>query len=99
MSIDGSWEVSMNTPMGEQRGTLTLKADGNALSGKVETAMGSEVFTNGKVSGNNLEWSIDISKPMPMTLNFKTTVEGDSMSGNVGLGMFGSAPLTGQRVA
>lgn len=99
MSIDGNWEVSMNTPMGEQKGTLILKVDGNSLSGKVDTAMGSEEFNDGTVSGNNLEWSIDISKPMPMTLNFKATVEGDSMTGNVGLGMFGSAPLNGQRIA
>lgn len=99
MSIDGNWEVSMNTPMGEQNGTLTLKADGNTLTGKVDTAMGSEEFDDGTVSGNDLEWSIDISKPMPMTLNFKATVEGDSMSGNVGLGMFGSAPLSGKRIA
>lgn len=99
MSIDGNWEVKMNTPMGEQKGTLTLKVDGNSLSGKVDTAMGSEEFKDGTVSGNELEWSIDISKPMPMTLNFKATVDGDSMTGNVGLGMFGSAPLSGQRIA
>lgn len=99
MSIDGNWEVSMNTPMGEQKGTLTLKVDGNSLSGKVDTAMGSEEFSDGTVSGNDLEWSIDISKPMPMTLNFKATVDGDAMTGNVGLGMFGSAPLNGQRIA
>lgn len=99
MSIDGNWEVSMNTPMGEQTGTLALKSDGNTLSGKVDTAMGSEEFDNGTVSGNDLEWSIDISKPMPMTLNFKATVDGDDMTGNVGLGMFGSAPLTGKRVS
>jgi uncharacterized protein involved in outer membrane biogenesis len=99
MSIDGNWEVSMNTPMGEQTGTLTLKADGNSLSGKMDTAMGSEEFDNGTVSGNDLEWSIDISKPMPMTLNFKATVNGDEMTGNVGLGMFGSAPLSGKRLS
>lgn len=99
MSIDGNWEVSMNTPMGEQKGTLTLKVDGSSLSGKVDTAMGAQEFSDGTVSGNNLEWSIDITKPMPMTLNFKATVDGDSMSGKVGLGMFGSAPLTGQRSA
>lgn len=99
MSVDGNWEVSMNTPMGEQSGTLTLKVDGNTLIGKVDTALGTEEFDDGTVSGKDLEWSIDISKPTPMTLKFKATVDGDSMSGKVDLGMFGSAPLSGKRIA
>ena len=35
---------------------------------------------------------------MPMTLEFTATVDGDKMNGNVKLGMFGNAPLTGERV-
>ena len=34
---------------------------------------------------------------MPMTLEFEATVSGDTMNGNVKLGAFGSAPLTGVR--
>jgi hypothetical protein len=35
---------------------------------------------------------------MPMTLEFTATVNGDSMTGNVKLGAFGSAPLSGTRI-
>jgi len=34
---------------------------------------------------------------MPMTLEFKGTVDGDNMSGSVKLGMFGQASFTGVR--
>ena len=33
MSIDGNWTITMTTPMGERTATLTLKADGGALTG------------------------------------------------------------------
>ena len=37
--------------------------------------------------------------PMPMTLDCKATVEGDTLTGTVGAGAFGSFPLTGTRTA
>ena len=97
MSIDGTWEVSISTPMGEQKATVTLSTDGAALVGKMDSDMVSKEFS-GTVDGNNLNWEIDITNPMPMTLKITATVDGDSISGDVGLGMFGSAPMTGKRV-
>ncbi|MGH1470969.1 MAG: hypothetical protein ACRBCS_07235 [Cellvibrionaceae bacterium] len=97
MSIDGNWEVSMSTPMGDQKATLTLKEEAGALTGRVESPMGSEDIS-GSVDGDNAKWEMSISKPMPMTLKFDVTADGDTMSGKVGLGMFGSADMTGKRV-
>jgi hypothetical protein len=34
---------------------------------------------------------------MALTLEFSATVEGDSMTGTVKLGMFGDAPMSGTR--
>ena len=34
---------------------------------------------------------------MPMTLDCKATVDGDTITGSVGAGAFGSFPLTGSR--
>ena len=97
MSVDGNWEVTISTPMGEQKATVTLATDGNKLTGKMDSQMGSQEF-EGTADGNNLAWEIDITNPMPMTLKISATVDGDNVSGDVGLGMFGSAPLTGKRV-
>jgi hypothetical protein len=35
---------------------------------------------------------------MPMTLEFEATVNGDAMTGNVKLGAFGNAALSGVRI-
>lgn len=98
MSIDGNWAVSMSTPMGEQDATVAFKSEGTTLSGKVESGLANQEFSDGTTDGNTAEFSIDITKPMPVTLKFSLAADGDKLSGEVSLGMFGSAPVTGTRI-
>ena len=67
------------------------------LTGTTSGRMGEQTI-EGKIAGDTLTWSTAITQPMPMTLEFSATVSGDTMSGNVKLGAFGSAPLSGVRV-
>jgi hypothetical protein len=97
MSADGTWNTTMNTPMGAQQGTLTLTTNGNDLSGKLAGPQGEIDITDGKVDGNRLTWKASITSPMAMTLDFDATVEGDSINGNVKLGAFGNATFSGTR--
>jgi hypothetical protein len=99
MAIDGKWEVTINSPMGAQKATLDLKADGNALTGTQTAMAGTQPVTNGKIDGSNLSWSASITSPMPMTLEFTGTVDGDKLSGSVKAGAFGSFPFSGGRAA
>jgi hypothetical protein len=95
-AADGTWKITINTPMGAQEVTAEITTSGDTFTGKTSGRMGdSEVA--GKVNGDTLTWSAAITQPMPMTLEFEATVSGDSMSGNVKLGAFGNAPLTGVR--
>ena len=97
MSADGTWNTTMQTPMGPQQGTLLLKTDGNMLTGKLSGSQGEIEIKDGTVDGNSLAWKADITTPMAMTLEFSATVNGDEISGNVKLGAFGNASLTGTR--
>jgi len=49
------------------------------------------------VDGNAVTWKASISKPMPLTLEFSGTVDGDTMTGSVKLGMFGTQSFSGVR--
>jgi hypothetical protein len=35
MSVDGTWKLSMQTPIGERKSTLALASTGGALTGKL----------------------------------------------------------------
>ncbi|RAK63592.1 hypothetical protein [Phenylobacterium kunshanense] len=97
MSADGNWKITINTPMGAQTVNATINTNGDTFTGTTSGQMGTQEVS-GKVDGDTLTWSADITSPMPMKLEFTAKVEGDKLSGNVKLGMFGNASMTGERV-
>lgn len=97
MSVDGTWSITMTTPRGDQQSTLTVKSDGAVFTGTTSSQRGTAEIKDGKVNGNSLSWTTQLTSPMPMTLSYSATVDGDAMTGNVQLGSFGSAPLKGVR--
>ena len=99
MAVDGKWEIVINSPLGAQKASLDIATNGTALTGTQQAAQGSGPLENGKIDGNALSWSAKISSPMPLTLDFTGTVEGDTLSGSVKAGSFGSFPFSGTRLA
>ena len=94
--VDGNWDVVVKSPLGDQKLTLSVKSDGDSFTGTGSGAMGSADIS-GQVDGNTLSWKQQVTTPMPMTLDMTATVDGDSMTGSVGAGAFGSFPLNGTR--
>jgi hypothetical protein len=97
MAIDGTWKIAMETPLGKREASLQLHASGGALTGKMSGEAGSIDIYDGSVSGDQGSFKVDITQPMPLTLEFSVTANGDALSGSVKLGMFGNAPVTGER--
>ena len=44
MAVDGNWNITMSTPMGERNATLTLKNSGGTLTG----SQGADGQSNGQ---------------------------------------------------
>ena len=97
MSADGTWNLTMQTPMGERRSTLSLSTAGGTLTGKQEAEGNTTDIAEGTVSGNDVSWKVSITNPMPLTLTFNGMVDGDKLSGTADTGMFGSFPFEGTR--
>jgi hypothetical protein len=99
MAVDGTYNITVHTPMGDQKSKLTLKTDGNSLSGFLEDAMsGVAEFTGGTVAGKEVSWTVTPKTPMgPLKLDCKATIDGDKISGQA-VSMFGPAPFEGTRV-
>ena len=97
MAADGTWQLVMNTPMGERRSTLTLSTAGGTLTGMQEAEGNTTDIADGTANGNDLSWKVSITNPMPLTLTFSGTVDGNSLTGTADTGMFGSFPFEGTR--
>ena len=97
MSVAGSYECVTKTPMGDQKSVLTVNVSGDSWTGTNAGAQGSLDVCDGKVDGNTLTWKMNMTVPMPMTLEGTATVDGDTITGSVKAGMFGSMPLSGTR--
>ena len=97
MSADGTWTLTLETPMGERRSTLTLSTAGGALTGTQEAEGDTTNIAEGSVNGNQVSWKVSVTNPMPLTLTFNGNVDGDAISGMADTGMFGSFPFEGKR--
>ncbi len=96
-NVDGAYECVTKSPMGDQKSVLTVNVDGDSFSGSNKGAMGALDIYDGKVAGNTLTWKMDMTVPMPMTLEGEATVDGDTITGTIKAGMFGSMAMTGIR--
>ena len=94
--VEGRWNITIKTPMGEKSGVLDLKTEGSALTGSMSDADHYAAISDGKVQGNLLSWSAKITKPMRMSLKFTATVEADHISG-AAKHLLGKATFTGTR--
>ncbi len=99
MSVAGTYECVTKTPMGDQKSDVTIVVNGDTFTGTNSGQMGSMEMENGKVDGNKLTWTMKMTVPMPMTLEGEATVDGDTITGSVKAGAFGSFPLSGTRKA
>jgi hypothetical protein len=97
MSVDGSWNLVVSTPMGDRQANLSVKAEGSALKGTQAADGNSTEIFDGTVNGNEASWKVSITDPMPMTLEFTGTINGDKISGSVQLGTFGTSSFSGTR--
>ncbi|WP_159978521.1 MULTISPECIES: hypothetical protein [unclassified Novosphingobium] len=100
MSVAGTYDCVTNTPLGKQKGVLTVvPGEANSFTGHISGDLGNMDVTDGRISGQSLVWSMKMTMPMPMDLDCQAIVEGDSLTGQIKAGMFGSMELTGTRQA
>jgi hypothetical protein len=95
--LDGKWNCTVASPVGDQSFVLTVRREGDGFTGSAEGAIGGKAITDGMVEGDTLRWTMHVSKPVPVTLACTATIDGDMLSGSVKAGFLGSYPITGTR--
>ncbi|MFC1947616.1 hypothetical protein ACFLXY_06835 [Chloroflexota bacterium] len=75
MAVDGTYKVEVSMPEGTRSLLITLKTEGNSLSGSIDGPFGKHDFTGGNVRGNDITWTVVLT---PESVN---TEEDDNSEG------------------
>lgn len=97
MTYTGTWNLTMQTPVGDREVSVNLTQDGDNLTGTATGDGNTNDIQNGKVEDGHAKFSVNVTSPMPITLEFDLQADGSSISGSAKLGMFGTAPVTGSK--
>jgi hypothetical protein len=96
-SAAGAWEITVDTPQGANASTLTLKQDGDKLTGDLASGMGSSPVT-GTFSAGTIAVTANIDvQGTTLQLGINGKVDADTMSGSLKFGDFGEFPFKGKR--
>jgi len=95
--VQGKWNITIKTPMGDKSGVLDLTVSGKTLTGSLSDDEHHVAISDGRVEGNKLSWKAKITKPMRLSFKFSATVEQDRISGDA-RHLLGSATFSGTRV-
>ncbi|HJN91367.1 MAG TPA: hypothetical protein QGF05_01420 [Dehalococcoidia bacterium] len=91
MAVAGSWEITINSPMGPRVAKLELAEDGATITGAQTGEQGSVDLYDGAADGDSVSWKTDINGAMgEMTLSFTGALADDKLSGDVQFGTFGA---------
>ncbi len=95
-AVAGSWTLSITAPNGQQfPATLTLNANGNALNGSIESALGGGQLSDVKVEAGKLTANLSLAaQGQQLNANISGRINAGEMTGELALPMPGAPPLT-----
>jgi hypothetical protein len=97
--VAGLWELTtQGTPQGDMTADATFVQDGDKFKFTMAGPGGFEMTGEGTVKGQDIEWTVTISTPQgDFALTYKGKVDGETMTGEVAAGDFGSFPFTAKK--
>jgi hypothetical protein len=93
----GSWNVTIETPIGKIEAVFDITDEDGSISGVGRTDKESVPFYDVVADGDQLTWMQDVTTPMKLTLKFAVNVDGDTMTGTSKAGILPASKLTGSR--
>jgi len=98
MSFDGTWDVTVNSPMGAKVFRLEIATEGGAVRGTVSASGETAPLLDPVLADGHLRWSIRLPRPMNIVLNLDLTRDGDTLSGVAKAGSMAIPGVKGVRV-
>jgi hypothetical protein len=98
MSVDGKWNIKVDTPTGKTESVLDITTDGDTLTGTSTTDGNTTSLDDGRLEDGRVRFSVKIKKPLPIRLKFNVAIDDDDLNGEVKVGIFGTAAVIGNRI-
>ena len=98
MSPEEYWRITVDTPVGQQSGSLALSLGDTVCSGRLFSEAGELTLQNGIVQEDELRWQLQLSRPIPMTIECLAQITGNRIQGTATVAAFGDITFTGTRV-
>lgn len=98
--VAGVWELTtQGTPQGDMTADATFVQEVEKVKFTMSGPGGFEMAGEGTVKGQDIEWTVVISMPQggDFSLTYKGKVDGETMTGEVQAGDFGSFPFTAKK--
>ncbi|MFE2015119.1 hypothetical protein [Streptomyces sp. NPDC059491] len=97
MSVEGTWNLSVSTPIGRIKAVVELRERDGVLTG-VARGAGEEVpLREITRDDRRLTWKQAIAQPMRLDLAFDVLVDGDTVTGTSRAGRLPASKVTGER--
>ena len=97
MSTEEYWRITVDTPVGQQSGSLALSMGDTICSGRLFSEAGELTLQNGTVQEDELRWQLQLSRPIPMTIECLAQIKGNRIQGTAKVAAFGDITFTGTR--
>jgi hypothetical protein len=97
--VTGDWDVTINSPQGARTVQLSLKQDGEKLTGKIKSQRG-ETPLEGEVKGKEIKFKYTVKfQDQDLVISMSGSVDGDAMKGDADFGGFAQGDWNAKRAS
>ncbi|MEK6287331.1 MAG: hypothetical protein AABO57_16440 [Acidobacteriota bacterium] len=86
-NVAGTWDITIDSPQGQNKAMLVLKKEGDKLTGSMKSARGERPLESVTVAGGDITFVVKANiQGQDMVFTYKGKVEKDSMKGDADFG-------------
>jgi hypothetical protein len=97
MVLEGTWDVTIKTPIGSLAVVYEFMESVGALVGSATLKDETTPLQDLAIDGARVKWRQSVTKPMRLNLDFDVLVAGDRMTGHSRAGRLPRSSVTGVR--
>ena len=98
MSFEGTWDVTVNSPMGAKVFRIAVQTAGGTVAGTVSLDGETAPLIDPRLAGGHLCWSVKMPRPMNVLLEVDLELAGEELAGSARTGRMVLPDVRGVRV-